>query len=133
MNRTEITDQDPDKAVFDIIQMLCGLYLIPIVCIPGLVGNVLCIVVFVTNSKERFLTTQSLVFLAISDTFKLSNDLLYSFVLIIQAFDQQVGKKIFMILYRYCHYINTVSTLNTAWLTLIIAIERYIQQEEVST
>lgn len=127
MNRTELlVDNDQDKVIFEIIQMLCGLYLIPIVCIPGLVGNILCIIVFVTNSKERFLTTQSLVFLAFSDTFKLSNDLLYSFVLIIQAFDQDVGKKLFMILYRYCHYINTVSTLNTAWLTLIIAIERFL-------
>jgi NADH:ubiquinone oxidoreductase subunit K len=79
---------------------------------------------FVTNSTERFLTTQSLIFLAITDTVKLSNDLLYSIVLIIQTFNQQVGKKVFLILYRYCHYINTVSTLNTAWLTLSIAIER---------
>ncbi len=113
-----------DKELFEITQIIFGLYLIPIVCIPGLIGNILCIIVFITNSMQRFLTTQFLLYLAISDTVKLSNDLLYSIVLIIQLFNQQFGKKIFLILYRYCHYINTVSTLCTAWLTLIVAIER---------
>jgi hypothetical protein len=113
-----------DKELFENVQIVFGLYLIPIVCIPGLIGNILCIIVFITNSIQRFLTTQFLLFLAISDTIKLSNDLLYSVVLIIQAFDQQFGQQIFLILYRYCHYINTVSTLCAAWLILIIAIER---------
>ena len=123
-NYTQSLDQDRDKTIFEAIQMICGLYLIPIVSIPGLIGNILCIIVFVTNNAERFLTTQSLVFLAITDTMKLSNDLLYSVVLIIKKIDQKIGNKIFLMLYRCCHYINTVSTLNTAWLTLIIAIER---------
>ena len=113
-----------DKIVFESIQMVFGIYLIPIVCIPGLITNILCIIVFITSSMQRFLTTQFLLCLAISDTIKLSNDLLYSIVLIIQIFNQQVGNKLFLILYRYCHYINTVSTLCTAWLTLIVAIER---------
>jgi hypothetical protein len=113
-----------DKELFENVQIVFGLYLIPIVCIPGLIGNILCIIVFITNSIQRFLTTQFLLFLAISDTIKLSNDLLYSVVLIIQSFDQQFGQQIFLILYRYCHYINTVSTLCAAWLILIIAIER---------
>jgi hypothetical protein len=123
-NRTIIMDNDQDKEFFETIQLLFGLYLIPIVCLPGLIGNILCIIVFITNSMQRFLTTYFLLFLAISDTIKLSNDLLYSIVLIIQSFNQQFGKKLFRILYRYCHYINTVSTLCAAWLTLIVAIER---------
>lgn len=123
-NQTKIINNNQDKELFESIQIICGLYLIPIVCIPGLIGNILCIVVFITNSMQRFLTTQFLLFLAITDTIKLSNDLLYSIVLIIQTFDQQYGKKLFYILYRYCHYINTVSTLCAAWLTLIVAIER---------
>jgi hypothetical protein len=113
-----------DKIMFENIQMIFGIYLIPILCIPGLISNILCIIVFITNSMQRFLTTQFLLYLAISDTVKLSNDLLYSIVLIIQLFNQQFGKKLFLRLYRYCHYINAVSTLCTAWLTLIIAIER---------
>ena len=126
-NQTEfkiIKQHDQDKEFFETIQLLFGLYLIPIVCIPGLIGNILCIIVFITNSMQRFLTTHFLLVLAISDTIKLSNDLLYSIVLIIQAFNQEFGKKLFLILYRYCHYINTVSTLCTAWLTLSVAIER---------
>lgn len=113
-----------DKVIFESIQMIFGIYLIPIICIPGLVSNILCIIVFVTNSMQRFLTTQFLLYLAISDTIKLSNDLLYSLVLIIKKFNQQFGNKLFLVLYRYCYYINTVSTLCTAWLTLIVAIER---------
>jgi hypothetical protein len=113
-----------DKKMFENIQTIFGVYLIPIVCIPGLISNILCIIVFVTNSMQRFLTTQFLLYLAVSDTIKLSNDLLYSIVLIIQLFNQQFGKKLFLILYRYCHYINTVSTLCSAWLTLTVAIER---------
>ncbi|CAF1019380.1 unnamed protein product [Adineta ricciae] len=115
-----------DKLMFENVQIIFGIYLIPIICIPGLICNILCIIVFITHTMQRLLTTQFLLYLTISDTIKLSNDLLYSFVLIIQIFDQQLGKKLFLILYRYCHYINTVSTLSTAWLTLIVAIERYI-------
>lgn len=124
MNETMLSNDNNDKELFETIQLVFGLYLIPIVCIPGLIGNILCIIVFITNSMQRFLTTHFLLFLAITDTLKLSNDLLYSIVLIIQAFDQQLGKKLFLILYRYCHYINTVSTLCSAWFTLIVAIER---------
>lgn len=123
-NQTQSSNSDDYKYLFEAIQTMCGLYLIPILCIPGLIGNILCIIVFVTNNTERFLTTQSLIFLAVADTIKLFNDLLYSLVLIVQTVNQEIGKKIFLMLYRYCHYINTVSTLNTAWLTLIIAIER---------
>ncbi|CAF1469867.1 unnamed protein product [Adineta steineri] len=125
-------NSNEDKVIFESIQMICGIYLIPIICIPGLISNILCIIVFVTNSMQRFLTTQFLLYLAISDTIKLSNDLLYSIVLIIQIFNQQFGKKLFLILYRYCHYINTVSTLSTAWLTLIVAIESLVISLPVS-
>jgi len=123
-DQAKMGNTNKDKQLFENVQIVFGLYLIPIVCIPGLIGNILCIIVFITNDIQRFLTTQFLLFLAISDTIKLSNDLLYSVVLIIQAFDQQFGQQIFLILYRYCHYINTVSTLCAAWLILIIAIER---------
>ncbi|CAF1324096.1 unnamed protein product [Adineta steineri] len=125
-------NSNEDKVIFESIQMICGIYLIPIICIPGLISNILCIIVFVTNSMQRFLTTQFLLYLAVSDTIKLSNDLLYSIVLIIQIFNQQFGKKLFLILYRYCHYINTVSTLSTAWLTLIVAIESLVISLPVS-
>ncbi|CAF0964904.1 unnamed protein product [Adineta steineri] len=125
-NQTKMVIPNKDKELFEAVQLIFGLYLIPIVCIPGLIGNILCIIVFITTSMQRFLTTQFLLFLAILDTIKLSNDLLYSIVLIIQAFDQEFGKKLFLILYRYCHYINTVSTLCAAWLTLFVAIERYV-------
>jgi hypothetical protein len=123
-NQTIIVNNNQDKNLFETIQIVFGLYVIPIVCIPGLIGNILCIIVFITNSMQRFLTTHFLLFLAITDTIKLSNDLLYSVVLIIQTFDQQFGKKLFLILYRYCHYINTGATLCAAWLTLTVAIER---------
>lgn len=123
-NQTEMPNSTHEKELFETIQLVFGLYLIPIVCIPGLIGNVLCIIVFITNSMQRFLTTHFLLFLAISDTVKLSNDLLYPIVLIIQACNQQFGKKLFLSLYRYCHYINAVSTVCTAWLTIIVAIER---------
>ena len=124
LNQSDTLDSINHKELFEGVQIIFGFYLIPIVCIPGLIGNILCIIVFITNSMQKFLTTQFLLFLAISDTIKLSNDLLYSLVLIIQAINQEFGKKIFLLLYRYCHYINTVSTLCTAWLTLIVAIER---------
>jgi hypothetical protein len=123
-NQSQAMHSDKDKALFESVQILFGFYLIPIVCIPGLIGNILCIIVFITNSMQRFLTTEFLRFLAISDAIKLSNDLLYSIVLIIQTVDQQIGKEIFLKLYRYCHYVNTVSMLCAAWLTLSVAIER---------
>ena len=115
-----------DQRIFENIQMIFGIYLIPIVCLPGLLSNILCLIVFVSNSMRRFVTTQFLFYLAISDTIKLSNDLLYSIVLIIQTINHRLGSRIFLLLYRYCHYINTFSTLCTAWLTLVVAIERSV-------
>ena len=116
-----------DKEMFERIQMIFGIYLIPIVCFPGLLSNILCIIVFLSKtSMRRFATTEFLLYLAISDTIKLSNDLLYSIVLIIQMINQRLGKRVFLLLYRSCHYINAVSTLCTAWLTLVVAIERSV-------
>ncbi|CAF0937476.1 unnamed protein product [Didymodactylos carnosus] len=115
-----------DKDIFEIVQHIFGFYLIPIICLPGLIGNILCISVFLSNTMKRYSTTQFLLYLAISDTFKLSNDLLYSLVLIIQSIHTELGKELFHNLYRYCHYINQCATICTAWLTLTLAIERYI-------
>ena len=107
-----------DKETFERIQMIFGIYLIPMLCLPGLLSNILCLIVFLSKtSMRRFVTTEFLLHLAISDTIKLSNDLLYSIVLIIQMINQRVGKRVFLLLYRSCHYINAVSTLCTAWLT----------------
>ncbi|CAF1544435.1 unnamed protein product, partial [Didymodactylos carnosus] len=112
-----------EKDIFETVQHIIGFYLIPIICLPGLIGNILCICVFLSDTMKRFSTTKFLLYLAISDTFKLSNDLLYSLVLIIQSINTEFGQELFHMLYRYCHYVNQVVTLCTAYLTLILAIE----------
>ncbi|ESP03002.1 hypothetical protein LOTGIDRAFT_110771 [Lottia gigantea] len=97
----------------------------PILCIIGITGNTLALIVL----SHRNMCTSTNVYLsalAVSDTIKLLNDLLYFIMLLISMGDVTAGTKMLVNVYPYAHYIFNMSVCITAWLTVSVAIERYI-------
>lgn len=117
---------DPHEEFYQIAKEITGVYLFPIVCVTGIIGNLLTFVVFI-KFKPRSSTNVYLTALAISDTIKLLCDFLYFIV----VFLEKIGKhdasvQVFVTLYPIAHYILNFSLCNTAWLTVSVAMERYI-------
>lgn len=117
---------DDHEQFYKIAKEVTGLYLFPIVCVTGIIGNLLTFVVFI-KFKPRSSTNVYLTALAISDTIKLLCDFLYFIVVFLEKIERHDDSvKVFVTLYPVAHYILNFSLCNTAWLTVSVAIERYI-------
>ena len=126
-NQTSSTYHIPDdrhQKLFVTAQQITGLYLMPLVSCFGIFGNI-CNVLVYKNSK-KYSTNVYLVSLALGDIIKLVNDFIYFLVNFIGKLDGNLAEKIYASIYLYSHYIFTFSAINTAWLTCMIAIDRYI-------
>lgn len=125
-NLTTTTASDDYEAFYRIAKETTGLYLFPLICIIGIIGNVLTFIVFI-KFKPRSSTNVYLTALAISDTIKLLCDFLYFIVVVLDKFGHvKESEAVFTSLYPYAHYILNFSLCNTAWLTVSVAVERYI-------
>ncbi|XP_067936833.1 FMRFamide receptor-like [Watersipora subatra] len=114
------------KEFYESAKKITGLYLFPIICILGIIGNVLTFIVFI-KIKPRSSTTVFLTTLAISDTIKLVCDFLYFIVVCLEKTGHTtISHQTFVALYPYAHYTLNFSLCNTAWLTVAVAVERYI-------
>lgn len=106
-------------------QFITGLILYPIICFPGLIGNILTLVVLskpnMRNSTNAFLSA-----LAVSDSIKMLNDILYFSVILMLKTDPETANKLFGYIYPYAHFIFNMSGCVSAWLTVSVAVERYI-------
>ena len=116
---------DPHEAFYAQARYVTGLVIYPIICILGLCGNTLCIVVM-SQRQMRSSTNVYLLSLAISDGVKLISDLLYFIVVLLFHVDSPSGNKAYGCLYPYAHYIFNSSQCVSAWLTVSVAFERYI-------
>ena len=117
---------DEHEQFYRVAKEVTGLYLFPIVCVTGIIGNLLTFVVFI-KFKPRSSTNVYLTALAISDTIKLLCDFLYFIVVFLEKIERHdASVKVFVTLYPVAHYILNFSLCNTAWLTVSVAIERYI-------
>lgn len=106
-------------------QFVTGLVCYPIICIIGLTGNIFILVVL----GQKAMQTSTNVFLsalAVSDIIKLVNDFLYFLTVLLQATDPSAGNKAFGYLYPYAHFIFNMSVCVSSWLTVSVALERYI-------
>jgi len=72
-----VGQQQPYEELYESARFITGLILYPIICIFGLTGNTLIIVVL-ANKAALTSTDVLLASLAVSDAVKLVNDLLYS-------------------------------------------------------
>ena len=117
--------QDAHKDFYETAQYVTGLIIYPVLCILGITGNVLALVVL----NHRDMATSTNVYLsalAVSDTFKLLNDLMYFIILVVLQSNPQTGQIMMSYVYPYAHYIFNMSVCVTAWLTISVAAERYI-------
>ena len=113
-----------DEKLFKITQIITGLYLMPVISLLGIMGNIFIVIVYANLPKSS--TNLYLITLSLSDILKLCNDFLYFVVIFIQKFDEQLGQSIFTQIYLYSHYILLFTATNTSWLTCAIAMDRYI-------
>ncbi|XP_076437020.1 nociceptin receptor-like [Babylonia areolata] len=118
-------DTDGYKHFYETAQMVTGLIIYPILCITGITGNALSLIVL----SHRDMATSTNVYLSalsVSDTLKLLNDLLYFVMLTISLISPPSAEVMMVNVYPYAHYIFTVAVCVTAWLTVSVAMDRFI-------
>jgi len=116
---------DSGSIFYERAQFITGLIIYPVLCFPGIVGNILSLIVLFHKDMATS-TNVYLSALAISDTVKLINDVLYFAVILMKNTEAENAGLIMAELYPYAHYIFNFAVCVTAWLTVSIAIERYI-------
>lgn len=119
------SQNDSGTAFYDAAQFITGLIIYPVLCFPGIVGNILSLIVLFHKDMATS-TNVYLSALAISDTVKLINDVLYFILILMKYTEAENAGMIMANLYPYAHYIFNFAVCVTAWLTVSIAIERYI-------
>ncbi|XP_064594542.1 FMRFamide receptor-like [Liolophura sinensis] len=106
-------------------QFATGLVFYPLLCTFGFLGNVMSIIVM-SRKSMRTSTNMYLITLGVADTVKILNDFLYFIVILCLRVDPLTGNKAMGLLYPYCHYLLNMSLCASAWLTVSVAVERYI-------
>ena len=106
-------------------RFITGLILYPIFCVLGLIGNGLGIAVML-QKQMRSSTNVYLLALAISDGIKIICDALYFLVVLFLEIDPRIGNRLYIFLYPYAHYVFNASLCISAWLTVAVAVERYV-------
>ncbi|KAH9514357.1 hypothetical protein Btru_028877 [Bulinus truncatus] len=105
--------------------MITGLVIYPLVCFPGVLGNTLTL--FVLSRRNMQTSTNAfLSALAVSDSVKLINDILYFFVIVFMKTSTTLGNLSYGYLYPYAHFIFSLSACVSSWLTVSVAVERYL-------
>ena len=121
----ETMDDDSGREFYLLAQLVTGLFFYPIVCLFGLTGNILSIIVL--SGRQMATSTNSfLVGLAVADTIKLINDVIYSVVTLVIYLNPPAGHRALGYMYPYAHYLFNASVCITAWLSVAVAAERYM-------
>ncbi|CAG5119073.1 unnamed protein product [Candidula unifasciata] len=106
-------------------QYITGLIAYPILCIIGIIGNLLALLVF-RHRDMRTSTNVYLMSLVVSDTLKLLNDVMYFIIVAISLHNSSLSQKMMSTMYPVAHYVFNMSACVTSWLTVSVAVERYI-------
>ncbi|CAH1775638.1 unnamed protein product [Owenia fusiformis] len=106
-------------------QFITALICLPIICTFGIIGNILSLIVLqqkkMSSSTNTFLSA-----MAIADLIKLINDEIYFVVILMQRYNPEMSQTGFVHIYPYSHYVFNGAMLITSWLTVSVAVERYI-------
>lgn len=113
------------KDFYQTAQYITGLIVYPVLCIIGITSNILALIVF-RHQDMRTSTNVCLMSLAVSDTIKLLNDAMYFIIVAVSLQDSQRSEKWRSSVYPFAHYIFNMSVCVTSWLTVSVAIERFI-------
>ena len=113
------------KDFYEVSRFITGLILYPTICIPGILANMITLIVL---SKKNMLTSTNafLSALAISDSVKLLNDIIYFSVTLLSKTHPKEANKAYGYIYPYAHFIFNMSACISSWLTVSVAVERYI-------
>ena len=106
-------------------QWITGLICYPIICVLGIVGNIL-IMIVLARPAMRQATYVFLAALAVADTIKLINDFLYFLTILLLQVEPTMGNQLYGNLYPYAHFVFNVTVCVASWLTVSVAVERYI-------
>jgi len=101
---TRATEPPPHVEFYELSRLITGLVIYPIVCVVGLAGNSLALVVF---SRPAMVTSYNVLLatMAANDLVKLLNDLLYFFHVILLVADPPAANRLFVHVYPASHYI----------------------------
>ena len=115
----------PYADFYESSRFVTGLICYPIICLLGLTGNTFILIVLAQKSMATS-TNIFLSALAVSDIIKLVNDVLYFLTVLLYELDPPSGNKCFGYLYPYAHFIFNMCVCTSSWLTVSVAVERYI-------
>ena len=116
---------DPYERFYQDAQFITGIICYPIICIFGITGNILTLIVL-GNHKMLTSTNVFLKSLAVADVIKLLNDTLYFIDLVLLREAPLHGNRMLGYMYPFSHYIFNQSVCVASWLTVSVAVERYI-------
>lgn len=116
---------DPDKEFYELAVFINGEILYPCICIPGLLGNILTLVVL---SKANMLSSTNafLSALAVSDMVSLINDIIYFSVMVLSNSCPDIAYHIYVHFYPFAHFVFNIANSVSSWLTVSVAIERFL-------
>ena len=114
------------KDFYEKAQHITGLFVYPILCLIGILGNILSLCVFWHKDMRACSTNAFLSSIALSDLIKLLNDFLYFIIVLVRNVDKQQGQWLMSLVYPFTHYLFNMTVLVTSWLTVSVAVERYI-------
>lgn len=118
-------EDKPYQEFYDISQRITGLFLYPIVCIPGFIANILLLIVL-SQENMRTSTNAFLSALAVSDSIKLVNDIVYFIVIVLKEYRPMQANVAYGHFYPYAHFIFNFAVCISSWLTVSVAVERFI-------
>jgi len=101
---TPATEPPPHAEFYETSRLITGLVIYPIICVVGLTGNSLALVVF---SRPSMVTSYNvlLAIMAANDLVKLLNDLLYFFHVLLLFADPPAAHRLFIHVYPASHYV----------------------------
>ncbi|XP_061195774.1 FMRFamide receptor-like [Saccostrea echinata] len=119
------SELESDKKFYELAVFINGVILYPCICIPGLLGNILTLVVLsqtnMLSSTNAFLSA-----LAVSDMVSLINDIIYFSVMVLSKSNPEVAYHIYVHVYPFAHFVFNIANSVSSWLTVSVAIERFL-------
>ncbi len=116
---------DDYEGFYEMSQFVTGVILYPIVISCGLIGNSLTLAVL-SDPRMRTSTNAFLSALAVADILKLLNDTLYFIVSILFIHHKTAANNMLGYMYPFSHYVLNQAICVSAWLTVSVAVERYV-------